>query len=130
MNVYRDTVFLQFFTSHQNTTVILHHTSAVAINIMQRKHHSHPDCTVAHVAIVNSGLRLHRLNRLFHFRIRNENIVTFLEFIVGHIHFRVSLAQLLLSDAVLFCNAIDGLFLLHFVHLFPCFCLCRQSCSH
>ena len=49
VNINRDTQRLQTVTSHQDTTIILHHTLAIAIDIMKGQHHPKTDGTLGQI---------------------------------------------------------------------------------
>jgi len=119
MHVDGNARLLQAVAGHEDATVVLHHALSVAIDVMQRQHHSHADGALAHV--VGSNSRLHRLcgyNRRALSTLAREwdpDDLTLLQLEVRGLHLRIRLNQLVDGDLILAGDAEDGLLALHLV---------------
>ena len=84
---------------------------------MQGQHDTHTDspCLDVRGVFLLNRCCLSRFRR----RIRDKDIVAFLQLIARIKHLRIGLPQFLLGQAVLLGDAVDGFLLLYLVHLLP-----------
>ena len=110
MHIDGEALFLQTVAGHQHPSIVFHHTSPVAIDIMQRKHHSQSYLTVTYIVSLGGSLLcgftslcctlslLCFLNRL---RIRDIQNHSFLKFIAWLLHLRIRINQLFDGEPVI-----------------------------
>ena len=129
MHIHRDAQFLQTIAGHQHTTVILHHPSAVAIDIMQGQHHAQADGAVSDARIITSRTSLTSLTSITRTarhartariactasfsRIGNLQHGALLQFVARLLHLRVGLQQFLDGQVIHPGDTKDRLLTLH-----------------
>ena len=122
MNIRRDTLLLQFFASHQNATIELHHTLAVTIYIMKRKHHTHIHrigfLLRSHLLLSHIGLSSTSRSSSILLE-RNKDSSTFLEHISFLLHFRVGFHQFRQTQSILIGDTENRILFLYRIDITP-----------
>ena len=116
MDISRDTLLLQLFASHQDATIILHHSLTIAIYIMQRKHHTH----IHRVGFLRYSGTLRSSSFLgCSFLKRNKERSTFLQHVAFLLHLRIGVHQFRECQTILVGDTEDGIFLLDCIDVTP-----------
>ena len=135
MDISRYTLALQLVECQQQAPVIFYHPLAVTILVVQWKHDTYAD-----------GIGWHRRNRLGRFSglgvfphhcsvrpevtllgERDKNQVAFLQLIAWLFHGGIRIKELRNGNAILFCNAEDGLLAFYLVLVAPLDTLCEDA---
>lgn len=130
VHVDRDAVVAQTVARHEHATIVFHHALAVAILVVQRQHHPHPN---GFWLGVGHGLFLRRVlcRRLWLCgccrRERYEDVFALLQFIPRLLHLGIGVEQLLDGQSVVFGYPEYSLLALHLVYLAP---LCGLRHGH
>ena len=145
MHIGRDTLLFQIIASHQESTIILHHTLAITIHIMQRQHHANlhritsrnlllsgSGSSYSRFAGSNSILILllclfRRIRILLVAGKRNKEGSSLLEHVTFLLHLRVCLHQFRQTQSILIGNTKNSILFLHCVDVTPFRCLSKDT---
>ena len=124
MYICRNALLLQCFTSHQDASIILHHSSAIAIYIMKRQHNPylHSTCGLGSSYLLGSFQVLtssNCLSPLGVFFVRNKEGITLLQYISFLFHLWIGIHQFWQTQSILLGNTEDGILLLHRIDVAP-----------
>ena len=124
MYICRNAFLLQCLTSHQDASIILHHSFAIAVYIVKRQHNSYLHSTgslgnsylLGSCHVFTSSNSLSALCVCF---IRNKEGITLLQYISLLFHLRIGFHQFGQTQSILFGNTEDGVLLLHRIDVTP-----------
>ena len=145
MDISRDALLLQIIASHQESTIILYHTLAITIHIMQRQHHAYLHrITGSSLLLSGSGscnsrfagsnsililllCLLRRIRILLVVGERNKESSSLLEHVTFLLHLRIRLHQFRQAQSIFTGNTKNSILFLHRVDVTPFRCLSKDT---
>ena len=145
MDIGRDTLLFQIIASHQESTIILHHTLAITIHIMQWQHHANLHRITSRNLLLSGSGSCHsrfagsnsilvlllclfrRIRILLVVGERNKESSSLLEHVTFLLHLRVCLHQFRQTQSILIGNTKNSILFLHCVDVSPFRCLSKDT---